>query len=56
MLLLSSLAVIVRLSATPAVGVVLATVTRKWVAGPNVTWADKVVLVAVHERHTAVTM
>ena len=56
MLLLASLAVIVRLSAAPAVGVTLAASSTRWVVGPNATVADLAVLVAVQVRHTAVTV
>ena len=56
MLLLASLAVIVRLSASPAVGVVLAASSCRWVAGPKATATDLAVLVAVQVRHTAVTV
>ena len=55
-LLLASFAVIVRLSAAPAAGVVVAALNTSFVAAPNVTWAEDGELVAVHDRQTAVTV
>ncbi len=52
----SSLAAIVKLSVSPAVGVALAGSSWKWAVGPNATVADLTVLVAVQLRHTAVTV
>ena len=51
-----SLAVIVRLSEAPALGVVEATVRTKWSAGPAVTFASTAALVADQERYLAMTL
>jgi hypothetical protein len=55
-LLLESLAVIVRSSPTPAVGVVVAALRAKWSAVAAVTGTVLVALVAVQLRHFAVTL
>src|SRR4051794_895866 len=52
----SSLAVIVRLSATETAGVRVAAAIAKWVAAPIVIVAERVELVALQERQTAVTV
>jgi hypothetical protein len=54
--LAASLALIVRLSAAPAVGVVVAALRTKWSAAPEATIAVRVELVAVQVRQTAVTV
>gem|GEM_PF-6378712 len=56
MLPLTSSAEMVRLSAVPAAGVVEAALSPKCVAAPTVTFAVAGELVAVHERHFALTM
>src|SRR3954469_6411775 len=55
-MLLASFAVTVRLSAAPAFGVGVAAGRVKGVAGPNAPVAGVGALVAVHARHTAVTV
>ncbi len=56
MSLLASFAAIVRLSASPAVGVALVASSWRWVAGPKATATALAALVEVQVRHTAVTV
>jgi hypothetical protein len=51
----ASWAVIVRLSAAPAMGVADAALRSKWVTGPTVIFAVAAELVALQDRHFAVT-
>jgi hypothetical protein len=55
-LLPASLAITVRLSPAPAVGVVLAASRTRWVALPEARTTDFATLRALHERQTAVTV
>ena len=56
MLPATSTAVIVRLSAVPAVGVVVATASTKWWSAPEASVTGAGELVAVQDRQTAVAV